>query len=365
MELRKTDKITNEPLEGVELYIQEMGAESGSAENSALSENSPASNSIHLISKTNKAGKALFEHIPSGTWKIFEPDPPPGYASGIESKVFTVDDNGLINGNWILYESITNAPIQLLFENRDIETGRIIPGSEYAIHNLNVTQNSVALSENSTIAKFKTKTSSNSLSKIPAGDVLVEELKAPPGYVKSPVETATISSSAEKQYITVFEDFTKVDISKVDITDGQELPGAKLEVYAVGKNKKAKGKALYSWTSTADPHRIDRIPTGNYMLRETMAPSGYAKANDVFFKVKETGKIQKVKMEDRVLSGTISTLDKTPKEDLPKTGDESAHTLILLALAFVIFSGLGLFLCIKHLKNNRKKRLITNRIMRS
>ena len=48
------------------------------------------------------------------------------------------------------------------------------------------------------------------------------------------------------------DDVTKVEISKQDITNEKELPGAKLII------KDEKGKEVESWTSGKEPHIIEK-----------------------------------------------------------------------------------------------------------
>ena len=51
-----------------------------------------------------------------------------------------------------------------------------------------------------------------------------------------------------------------------DITDSSEVPGAKLII--LDKD----GKKVESWTSTDKPHMVEKLPVGEYTLREEQAP---------------------------------------------------------------------------------------------
>ena len=79
------------------------------------------------------------------------------------------------------------------------------------------------------------------------------------------------------------------------------------------------GKKVESWTSTDKPHMVEKLPVGEYTLREEQAPDGYLIAEDVKFTVKDTGKIQKVKMKDAHPYGklVIKKTDSTSKAALP------------------------------------------------
>lgn len=77
---------------------------------------------------------------------------------------------------------------------------------------------------------------------------------------------------------------TSVDISKQDITNGKELPGAKLEI------RDADGNLVEGWTSTKTPHTVRGLELEKaYTLTETRAPDGYTEAESIVFKLVQNG----------------------------------------------------------------------------
>lgn len=96
------------------------------------------------------------------------------------------------------------------------------------------------------------------------------------------------------------DDITKVQISKVDIVTGKELPGAELTI--TDKD----GKQIDRWVSTDTPHDIEKLPAGEYTLTEITAPDGYDIAERIRFTVLPTGEVQTVVMKD------ARTPEKTP-----------------------------------------------------
>ena len=88
------------------------------------------------------------------------------------------------------------------------------------------------------------------------------------------------------------DDYTVVTLSKVDVTGGDEIPGAKLEV------QDSDGGIVDSWTSTDAPHVIERLAPGKYSLVERMTPNRYDQATRVEFEVKDTGEVQHFEMID-------------------------------------------------------------------
>lgn len=111
---------------------------------------------------------------------------------------------------------------------------------------------------------------------------------------------------AEGTTITMVDAPTRIRISKLDITTGEEVPGAELQIVDSEDN------ILAEWVTDGQPHRIDRLQSGEYLLTETAAPNGYKLAENVRFVVEESGRIQKVTMYDApVGTFTISKLDET------------------------------------------------------
>lgn len=121
--------------------------------------------------------------------------------------------------------------------------------------------------------------------------------------------------------IIVENDFTKIDISKRDITDESELPGAYLTV------TDSAGTVVDEWISTTEPHRIEALMPGTYTLTETQAPQGHDTAESITFTVQESGEIQTVAMYDQPIhiSGEI---DKR-QQHLAEAGEGQTFTYSL------------------------------------
>ena len=89
------------------------------------------------------------------------------------------------------------------------------------------------------------------------------------------------------------DDYTVVTLSKVEVTGGDEIPGAKLEI------QDSDGGVVDRWTSTDTPHVIERLAPGKYSFVERMTPNRYDQATRVEFEVKDTGEVQHVEMVDK------------------------------------------------------------------
>ena len=123
-----------------------------------------------------------------------------------------------------------------------------------------------------------------------SGRYRIVEITAPVGYLldSTPME---VTFTYEGQQIawqvvdgTNTNLRTSVDISKQDITNGKELPGAKLEI------RDTDGNLVEGWTSTKTPHTVRGLELEKeYTLTEKRAPGGYAEAESIVFKLVQNG----------------------------------------------------------------------------
>ena len=113
--------------------------------------------------------------------------------------------------------------------------------------------------------------------------------------------------------VVMYDDTTKMEFSKLSITDGQELPGCKMKV-----TEKESGEVMDEWTSTEFSHVIEGkyVVGKTYILSETKPADGYATATDVEFTVQDDGKVQKVSMVDDTTKVEFSKLASDTKKQL-------------------------------------------------
>jgi len=123
-----------------------------------------------------------------------------------------------------------------------------------------------------------------------SGRYRIVEITAPAGYLldSTPVD---VEFTYEGQHVAwqIVDGAntnlrTTVDISKQDITNGKELPGAKLEI------RDADGNLVEGWTSGKVPHTVRGLELEKeYTLTEKRAPDGYAEAESIVFKLVQEG----------------------------------------------------------------------------
>lgn len=85
---------------------------------------------------------------------------------------------------------------------------------------------------------------------------------------QDPLETKIALKDSVTLNIKNYKDEYDINISKTDVTQSEEVPGATLVI------KDASGKEVASWVSTTEPRKIT-LKCGEYTLTETLAPQGY------------------------------------------------------------------------------------------
>lgn len=265
-----------------------------------------AKDTLIELKTTDEDGKISFvADLPvDSRYYIKELAAPDGYVTDQEPQEFTFEYQG--SGTSVAEYAFTFEDEQTTVElsKADLTDKKELPGAS-----LKVTDE-----DGNTVDEWVSKEEAHIIKGLIVGKKYkMTETKPADGYVTAESIEFTVENTKEVQKHQMLDDVTKVEISKKDITDSSEVPGAKLIILDKG------GKKVESWTSTDKPHMVEKLPVGEYTLREEQAPDGYLIAEDVKFTVKDTGKIQKVKMKDAHPYGklVIKKTDSTSKAALP------------------------------------------------
>ena len=265
-----------------------------------------AKDTLIELKTTDEDGKIQFvADLPvDSRYYIKELAAPDGYVTDQEPQEFTFEYQG--SGTSVAEYAFTFEDEQTTVElsKADLTDKKELPGAS-----LKVTDE-----DGNTVDEWVSKEEAHIIKGLIVGKKYkMTETKPADGYVTAESIEFTVENTKEVQKHQMLDDVTKVEISKKDITDSSEVPGAKLII--LDKD----GKKIESWTSTDKPHMVEKLPVGEYTLREEQAPDGYLIAEDVKFTVKDTGKIQKVKMKDAHPYGklVIKKTDSTSKAALP------------------------------------------------
>lgn len=117
-----------------------------------------------------------------------------------------------------------------------------------------------------------------------SGKYIVKEIRAPLGYYVNE-ESMEVTFTYDGEAVQVLESTctdkpTEMWVSKRDLTNDEELPGATLTI------KDADGNIVESWVSTDTPHRVTGLHLGDaYNLIETRPADGYALADAITFRL--------------------------------------------------------------------------------
>lgn len=265
-----------------------------------------AKDTLIELKTTDEDGKIQFvADLPvDSRYYIKELAAPDGYVTDQEPQEFTFEYQG--SGTSVAEYAFTFEDEQTTVElsKADLTDKKELPGAS-----LKVTDE-----DGNTVDEWVSKEEAHIIKGLIVGKKYkMTETKPADGYVTAESIEFTVENTKEVQKHQMLDDVTKVEISKKDITDSSEIPGAKLII--LDKD----GKKVESWTSTDKPHMVEKLPVGEYTLREEQAPDGYLIAEDVKFTVKDTGKVQKVKMKDAHPYGklVIKKTDSTSKAALP------------------------------------------------
>lgn len=304
------------------------------------------SENAYMTAVSDENGYFEFDEIPYGEYIVREIEAPTGYILSGESYPVTVCEDG---------ETITirtvNKPVTVEISKRDVYGNELV-GAEMVLEN----------ADGEIVDKWTSDGTNHIVSKLGAGEYVLKEIAAPDGYIIATdikfsvdvygnvtVENVDSTAVSDNGYplIVMVDDTTKVRISKQDVTTGEELPGATLQIIDED------GNVVEEWVSTDEAHFIEGklIAGKEYTLRETIAPDGYEIANEIRFTVNEDGSVTEVVMYDE-LTPDLET-PPTVIIDIPHTGvsaDNSAE-LYLVATAVIMVFGMVI-----HKKNGKEQR---------
>ena len=268
------------------------------------------SNAI-MTAISDENGHFEFDEIPYGEYVVREIEAPTGYILSDESYPVTVCEDG----QTITVRTV-NKPITVEVSKVDVYGEELIGAKMQLID-----------SDGNVVDEWTSDGTNHVVTELPDGDYMLKEIAAPDGYViatdiKFTVDVfgnvtvenveSTATSENGNPLVVMVDDTTKVQISKQDITTGEELPGATIQI--LDKD----GKIVEEWISTTEPHFIEAklIAGEKYTLHETAAPDGYVIANDVEFVVNEDGTVTEVVMKDDTTKVKISKRDITTDKEL-------------------------------------------------
>ena len=124
------------------------------------------------------------------------------------------------------------------------------------------------------------------------------EISTPSEFVTATPIQFDVTSEKENQLISMID--KKVEISKVDVTTGEELEGAELSI------SDKEGNIIEEWTSTKTVHIVTGLEEGkSYILTEKTAPYGFEIAESIEFTVSTDKQTQRIVMKDDYIYSSV------------------------------------------------------------
>lgn len=288
--ITKVDALTNKPLSNATFQV-------------TTGDGTVVGNSNGMYT-TNSDGEILIPNLKPGSYVVTERIAPEGYACDTKPQTIEIGTDGAT------YKvHFQNQPMcSLVILKKDADNGNPLSGAQFKV----TTSKGDVIGRNNGI--FTTDSNGSiTISYLAKDSYIVEEVKAPDGYVLEE-QSKTIALDYGKTYTLEFTNkkMTSLVVKKIDAVTGEPLPGAKFFV------EKQNGEHVGEYT--ADNTGTILLPTLDpdwYVVRETKAPEGYI--------LDETPKTVEVKTN----VPTVVTFDNKPLSGIKivKTDSETGEPL--------------------------------------
>ena len=271
-----------------------------------------------LIESWVSTDKTHYIKLAPGKYTLKETVAPAGYDLSTKTVEFEVKVNGTTTK--VVMEN-KPSDVNVEFSKIDVTTGKELPGATLEVRD-----------SNGNLIESWVSTEETHYIKLAPGKYTLTEIVAPEGYILSnetkEFEVKT-DGSVTKVVMENKPNRVNVEFSKIDISTGNELPGAHLEI------RDNEGNLVKSWVSSDTTYYFELAP-GKYTLTETIAPEGYELSTEtVEFEIKLDGSVTKVVMENK------------PYIEVPITSLNASSTTMIIGSLLI---GLGLIVVYSYVK---------------
>lgn len=279
---------------------------------------------------TNAEGKIVVENLDPGDYYFVETKGLEGYIVDKEKLEFTIPGEG---GTIQLTKHNKPEDSSVEITKTDVSTGEVLAGAKIKIY---AEDKTTVLHEGVTDSSGKF-----AFGPLKPGKYYYQESGAPAGYIlddklyefevkdNGEIVKCTLTNKPEEKPTPPVEKPVKgkLEITKVDISDGKLLPNAHFAIYDENKNQIMKGVTDSNGIATFE------LGAGKYFYQEYDAPIGYQLDDTLFpFEIKTDGEIVKCRM--------TNVPKPTPVPMLPTTGANIAVGGSLVAAVGAIASAL-------------------------
>lgn len=232
---------------------------------------------------TDGNGSAASKQLELGQYIVKEITAPDGYVLDTTEHAVTLDDS-----HTSVNVAVQNQKNAIVLQKVSKNDGTVMEGVTFHIWNDDKSYDKTQKTDNN---------GRITIDGVKDGTWHYQETATKDGYVlDNAVKDFTVSSGKvngqSNLTITVENDYTKLDLAKVDSGTGENISGAKLSLLD------SNGRLVESWTSGSTPHRIEKLKPGQYTLREDQAPDHYKLADPITFTLESKADTQTITMKD-------------------------------------------------------------------
>ena len=328
--VRKKDAVSGENLEGV-IFGLYAGEDIVSNQGKVL----VSKDTLLETKATDAEGTVTFDSdLYHGSYYVKEEQRLPGYLPNEEvwefEAVYTDQNTKVLT----FEQEVENQPTESHFTKKDATTGEELQGAKLQIldGDGNVVEEWISTEEPHVVYC------------LPEGTYTLHEELAPyeDGYVSAADVDFEVLEDGSVAEVEMEDEYSKIDISKTDLTTGEEIPGATLQILDPD------GKVLEEWVTDGKPHRVEKLPVNEELtLRETAAPEGYAIPKEAKFTLTDTEEAQSIEMKNARVSEKASKPGNTSgsgKTSAPRTGDSLRLPAALFVVSLLSFFVLAVLL---------------------
>ena len=242
-----------------------------------------AANTVVDTVTTDGNGSAASKQLELGQYIVKEITAPDGYVLDTTEHAVTLDDS-----HTSVNVAVQNQKNAIVLQKVSKNDGTVMEGVTFHIWNDDKSYDKTQKTDNN---------GRITIDGVKDGTWHYQETATKDGYVlDNAVKDFTVSSGKvngqSNLTITVENDYTKLDLAKVDSGTGENISGAKLSLLD------SNGRLVESWTSGSTPHRIEKLKPGQYTLREDQAPDHYKLADPITFTLESKADTQTITMKD-------------------------------------------------------------------
>ncbi|CEK40065.1 SpaA isopeptide-forming pilin-related protein [Paraclostridium sordellii] len=241
---------------------------------------------------TNIFGYAKSKDLLYGSYTMKETKAPEGYKPSDTVYEINISQYGQIV-KFNIENNVKKGKVEVI--KKDDKTNKNLAGAEFTIYD----------KDHKEVEKLVTDKNGYASKDLRYGSYTMQETKAPIGYVLSD-KVYEINIDEDGKIVTfeipnsMIE--AEVDFSKTDVSTGETIEGAKIEIAGVSETNK---DIKIEFISSKEGNKF-KVPYGKYEIREKVAPNGYVLSEEVgTFEIKENGEVVKAELKNKKIEGTL------------------------------------------------------------